>query len=448
MKQLDFVYLLNSSLKKINIIDYYISVIWVRRYCDVGEFELYLPAKESTLEAIQSAKFVMRPDDDMIGMIQKIELKTSVENGDFITVSGKSLEFILSQRIIWNTINYDGLLENLIHRIVTDSFNVQTLDLSLLGRDWINPESPTESVIDVKSNGLQDSIIRQISYKNALETIKDLCSERGWGFMFTYPDFTEMKVLFEVYKADDLSNKIRFSEALQNLDESTYTFDNSNVANTVLIGGAGEGVYRGMAKLISNETGINRIELFCDAKDISNKFTLAQLKEMYPEPNGYVAITTIGGEHYTYNVATLDVPILSSEHEEQLRAILFGQKITINGIDYWRLSNQTIAHFAFYEPGYSLQDSDEATLDGYFYPVFLWPEGNQALSDKKINTTFEAKINPYGVFKYKKDWNLGNIVNIRNKYGISSNARIVEVLESFDENGYKIEPKLEYLTEG
>ena len=51
-------------------------------------------------------------------------------------------------------------------------------------------------------------------------------------------------------------------------------------------------------------------------------------------------------------------------------------------------------------------------------------------------------------FIYKTDYNLGDIVTIRNEYGFSVPARIVEVVEAFDENGYSIEPKFEYLIGG
>ena len=46
-------------------------------------------------------------------------------------------------------------------------------------------------------------------------------------------------------------------------------------------------------------------------------------------------------------------------------------------------------------------------------------------------------------YKYKEDYNLGDIVNIVNEFGISINARITEIIESQDDNGYTIEPTFE-----
>ena len=46
-------------------------------------------------------------------------------------------------------------------------------------------------------------------------------------------------------------------------------------------------------------------------------------------------------------------------------------------------------------------------------------------------------------YNYKEDYNLGDIVNIVNEYGISINVRISEVIENQDDNGYTMEPTFE-----
>ena len=42
---------------------------------------------------------------------------------------------------------------------------------------------------------------------------------------------------------------------------------------------------------------------------------------------------------------------------------------------------------------------------------------------------------------------MGDLVTVENEYGISVKARITEVVEVYDDNGYSIEPKFEYLEE-
>ena len=71
-------------------------------------------------------------------------------------------------------------------------------------------------------------------------------------------------------------------------------------------------------------------------------------------------------------------------------------------------------------------------------------QGRDALSEHVILTTFDGSVEPYASYKYGKDYFLGDIVTVRNEYGIETSARITEVIESFDENGYTLIPTFEY----
>ena len=48
------------------------------------------------------------------------------------------------------------------------------------------------------------------------------------------------------------------------------------------------------------------------------------------------------------------------------------------------------------------------------------------------------------MYKYKENYNLGDYCKVKNKYGIEVEGQIVEVVETWDVNGYSIEPKFEY----
>lgn len=74
-------------------------------------------------------------------------------------------------------------------------------------------------------------------------------------------------------------------------------------------------------------------------------------------------------------------------------------------------------------------------------------EYNKALNEKglenlvTITQTFSGEVDLQQNYKYKEDFFLGDIVTIENsKWGIYINARIIEIIESEDESGYKITP--------
>jgi hypothetical protein len=117
-----------------------------------------------------------------------------------------------------------------------------------------------------------------------------------------------------------------------------------------------------------------------------------------------------------------------------------GQQITIAGNKYYQVYNEVIATLQTNTP-----DNDSpATLQDIVYSVYLLNRGAENLAEFGEVVTFEGSVIPDVTFTYKKDYFLGDIVTVENEYGISASARIVEVVEVMDDNGYSMEPKFEY----
>ena len=69
--------------------------------------------------------------------------------------------------------------------------------------------------------------------------------------------------------------------------------------------------------------------------------------------------------------------------------------------------------------------------------------GKEKLLEYLTETYFEADIEPRFMFQYRKDYMLGDIIILKNEYGITAYPRIIEVIESEDETGYKVVPTFE-----
>ena len=115
------VYVLDGNLSLIYIIDTYKSCIWSNRYYDVGDCEVYLPAKPELMPILVKGNYLVRTNDDMVCRIKKVELDTDAENGDYLIVTGRDTKDLCDQRIIWSTMTCDGNLETFIRKIVTTS---------------------------------------------------------------------------------------------------------------------------------------------------------------------------------------------------------------------------------------------------------------------------------------------------------------------------------------
>ena len=112
---------LNTDLNAVSIIDTYESFIWTDRYCEYGDFELYTMMTNTVLGFIKQDYYVMNRDSEHVMIIEKIQITSDAENGNHVTVTGRSLESILNRRIVWGQKTITGNLQNGIKTLLMDA---------------------------------------------------------------------------------------------------------------------------------------------------------------------------------------------------------------------------------------------------------------------------------------------------------------------------------------
>lgn len=256
------IYVLNPNLERVGAIDTFTSIIWTNRYYSYGDFELYLSVTDRNMELLKAGNLLVREGyEDNAMIIETIVIATDVENGNYMTVSGRCLKSLLYRRIVWNQTSLTGNLETCIAR--------------LLNENIINPEI-SERVIDgfINGNTLETSATVDAQYTgdNLGEAISALCqsTEIGWDVLL---DDTRYK--FILYKGTDRSYAqtdipyVIFSNEYENLLTTTYTYDARNYSNLIKVAGEGQGIARKFVT-VGNATGINRYESFSDESSVSS----------------------------------------------------------------------------------------------------------------------------------------------------------------------------------
>lgn len=428
------IYVLNKNLEAIGIVDTYTSCIWVNRYNDVGDCEIYVEATPGLLNLLQEDYYLMREDDDMVCQIKKVELDTSADNGNYLIVTGYDVKRFLDQRIIWGTMTCDGNVENFIRLMV---------DKSLGNPDIADRQLQTENggrlLYNGDSAGFTEITTEQMSYRNVGEKVREYCKQYNWGYRVT---LDEGAFYFELYKGADKTARVIFSDDFENLDTTKYVKDATNLGNVALVAGEGEGAER-VREVAGGGEGINRYEIYVDAKDISKTITWEELTALYPTTasGGQGSIVSTGAG-YVYTMGYVDIQIVDDAQLAQLQTDYpAGQIVTINGYDYYRITNAVIADLETDTP----QDGDPVVLRDLIYSVYLLTKGYEDLAEYGTVVAFDGTVVPDMTFKYKQDYFLGDLVKVRNSFGIEASARIVEVTEVHDNNGYTIEPKFEYM---
>ena len=383
------IYLLDKDKNKINVIDNYKSLIWASRYNEDGDCEVMINATFKNFEMIKEGTYLAREDDDMICRIEKIQLLTDEEEGDYLIITGYDIKKILSQRIIWQQTNFEGLVEDYIRKLIIDNII-----------EPIIQERTIDKFILENKNGFTEEIKQQVTYDNLEEKIQLLTKKYNWGYKVSVDD--DKNFVFSLYKGKDRSMFVVFSHNYENISSSEYSENITNIKNVVLTAGEGEGSNR-TKNVVGDGIGLDRYELYVDAREISKSIGYDELLQNYPG----------------------------------------GKEAKINGILYYQYENVNVAILTKDDEG----EVQTVELTDAIYDKSLESKGLEELANHKSVKIFKGSVEPNQSFIYKKDYFLGDIVTVENEFGISAKARIVEIIEKDDDAGYGIEPIFEYLEE-
>ena len=74
------------------------------------------------------------------------------------------------------------------------------------------------------------------------------------------------------------------------------------------------------------------------------------------------------------------------------------------------------------------------------YLLLLSERGIEALAETGTTESFEGIVENQMMYVYKEHYQMGDIVQVKNKYNITATARVVEIIESENETGYHAVP--------
>lgn len=258
-------YILHEKTREIvDVIDSCESVLWIPRYNDVGQFEIYTLANEKSLSLLKEDRYVKRFDSDMVGIIEKVRVESSSENGDYIIATGQSLESIISRRIVWSLTNVSGTVEECLFKLFNENIISPTLDYRKID----------DFIFELNDLGVE-LVSAQYTGDNLLDVTQTLCKLHDYGFKVTLNN--ENQFVFKLYEGVNRSYTqsknpyVVFSPSFENIKSSLYEHDKSLVKNSCRIGGEGEGSERVFTELGNDISGLERRELFVDARDISSE---------------------------------------------------------------------------------------------------------------------------------------------------------------------------------
>ncbi len=344
-------YIAESDFTPISVLNGCQSIIWAERYCECGDFEIYVPASAAMLELLKTDRFVYRTDSDTVMVIEKISITPDPENGDFIVCSGRSAESLLMRRIIRSpnfffSENTEEYIRNAVNKnVISPSEEERRIPLITLGDRC----------------GVLSTVKGWHTGENLLTFIADSCNESELGFRLrkSEPVLSEgVKLKFELYKGVDRSESqaenpfVIFSPEFDNLQISEYLEDVSELATSAYVRGQNENIYVNAEVTAKAKSGIERREIYVDAGEIVNE---------------------------------TDTPLSTAEFYDLIKG-----------------------------------------------------KGFEALSECGRTISFSGTIDSASMYKYREDYNVGDVVTVRGSFGINTDVRLSEITECEDISGLSV----------
>lgn len=258
---------LNPNFENISPLDVYESFIWTDRYNKAGDFEIYTTPTEDHIKNLQMDNYIWKSDSDHLMVIESSEFVTDLEDGAHLLIKGRSIESFLDRRIVWDTIILDGKIQGQIQKLINENVispSDQKRKIPNFIFEW--NDDPRLDSITVKAQYTGDSLY---------DILNELCQEKkvGWELLMRDDQF-----VFRLYMGEDRSYNqnenpyVVFSPDFDNIIGSRYMENKEAYKTVAMVSGEGEDNNRKKLEVFESDvSGLNRRELFVDARDISSR---------------------------------------------------------------------------------------------------------------------------------------------------------------------------------
>ena len=347
-------------------INEFTHLLWPDHYAGYGTFELQAPVTKENQALLREGNYLWT-GGTTAAVIEIINSETDTKGQKEYVIKGRTLEFLLSTRIVWGTYS-------------ASDKPVSTIMYELVDQNCVNPTDPNRK-IPYLTCGTDLIVGSKISHQKTggyvYDDILDLSSESELGFNVLFLP-VERELRFVVTQGIDRTNlqspnSVLLSTDLEDILASEYYLNNQDVRNLAWVQGEGEGESR--KEVVAGENtqvkGFNRRELYVDARDVQHSIynpdgTTTELTEEeylatlrsrglvkladYPRTETFEATIRTTGGQYTYG-----------------KDYLKGDKIVIQDLD---LGLQVVGRIT--EVTNSWGESHEMDLTfGYSYPTLL-----------------------------------------------------------------------------
>lgn len=354
------VYILDSLLRREEVVDKFESLIWTERYAEIGDFDLTIQSTRASRMQFTAGTRLAVNTSYRVMTVETVENTTDSEGKKLLKVKGRSLEALLEDRVAKNshadlTVEPVWVLGGTPGDIARKIFD----EICRLGRLSLDDRIPfIQTGTIFPASTIPESgtpITVELPPVTVLKAIKDLCDLYDLGFRLVR-NFDMSQLYFDIYSGHERTTRQR-------------------VFNPVVFS-------------VNHETLQSSTEL----ESIENTKNVAYV---YSEAGSL----TVYGENVPIDVDGFDRRVL-------------------------------------------LVEATDVKADNPDIPGALRQKGEEQLSKARAFSAFDGELNQYSTFRYGVDYELGDIVELRNEDDIITYKRVTEQIFVHDGEGERSYPTL------
>lgn len=359
-----------GSFMPIGGINEFTSLMWPDKFNGYDSFELHAPITKENKALLKKGNFVWCGGDNA-AIIEIISSDTSSEGEKVLVVKGRTLEVILTTRIIWGTYQCMNKYSSTAMYEIVKSQCINVDKFRKIPFLECAEDEQLGKIISFQKTGGE-----------VYDAVQNIAADSDLGFDILFRP-KEKKLIFKVNQGvdrsvmpisdDDDSKFVIFSTDLEDILSSSYYTNDQDLKTLAYVAGEGEGADRTYIISGNNASaGFERRELYVDARDIQSEIQNEDGTVTTLEEHNYRELLNNRGVEKLAECSTTE------SFEAKMRVV--GNVQYVYGVDYFKgdkviiedteLGVQIVAKVT--EASENIDDEYELILTfGYSHPTLI-----------------------------------------------------------------------------
>lgn len=319
----------DTTFDSIGEVNQYESLIWPDKFNGFGTFELWAPITDENSQYFKKGNILWCGGDNA-AVVEIVKSEIDENGTKTYNVKGRTLEMLLTTRIIWGTYN-------------AVNKDASTAMYEIVNQNCVNPSNANRKIPylklaeDLKFGG---KITYQKTGGEVYDSLSTIASTYDLGFSVLFKPKTK-ELIFEVVEGVDrtveqsVNDPVEFSTELEDLLSSSYYTNDQDVKNVAFVQGEDSGSSRkSVTSGEASSKGFGRRELYVDARDLQSTSVDENGEEQSLSPAEYTQVLTQRGDDKLSECKTTET------FEAQIR--VFGDVQYEFGVDYKKGDKVTV----------------------------------------------------------------------------------------------------------